>query len=161
MPGACYITPAGSGRLSRTPADWSRGFLFVSIYNDQGRKRKRWRKIKRRYNSFTAGLRTPYALLVSAPSEISRLHKKLMRGRLRSYVRSWTEPGPRRMSRWHDLLDWVGGYPSEVAKPEEIFRFCRDRGFELRKLTNAGGGLGCNEFVFVHSAGDRRPRPAS
>ncbi|MGH8511739.1 MAG: hypothetical protein ACREU9_02645 [Gammaproteobacteria bacterium] len=25
------------------------------------------------------------------------------------------------MSYWHDLIDWIGGYPFEVAKPEEIF----------------------------------------
>ena len=35
------------------------------------------------------------------------------------------------MSRWHDLVDWVGGYPFEVARPEEIFRFFPARGFEL------------------------------
>jgi SAM-dependent methyltransferase len=139
----------------------ARGFLFVSIYNDQGRQSKRWRKIKRQYNSFPAGLRTPYAVLVSAPRVISTASRRLMQGRLRSYVRSWTEPGPRGMSRWHDLLDWVGGYPFEVAKPEEVFRFCRDRGFDLRELTTVGGGSGCNEFVFVRSAGDHRSTPAS
>jgi 2-polyprenyl-6-hydroxyphenyl methylase/3-demethylubiquinone-9 3-methyltransferase len=127
------------------------GSLFVSIYNDQGRRSERWRTIKRRYNTLPDGLRTPYALLVSAPSEMSTAARRLIRGRFRSYVRSWSESGPRGMSRWHDLLDWVGGYPFEVARPEEVFRFCRDRGFELQKLTTAGGGLACNEFVFIRS----------
>ena len=35
----------------------------------------------------------------------------------------------RGMSVWHDLVDWVGGYPFEVAKPEEIFDFYRRKGF--------------------------------
>ena len=48
--------------------------------------------------------------------------------------------------------DWVGGYPFEVATPEEIFDFARERDFELLKLKTCGGGLGCNEFVFA-----RRP----
>ena len=52
------------------------------------------------------------------------------------------------MSRWHDIVDWVGGYPFEVAKPEEVFDFCRERGFELLRLTTAGGQLGNNQFVF-------------
>ncbi len=24
------------------------------------------------------------------------------------------------MSRWHDLVDWVGGYPFEVAAPDAV-----------------------------------------
>jgi 2-polyprenyl-6-hydroxyphenyl methylase/3-demethylubiquinone-9 3-methyltransferase len=51
------------------------------------------------------------------------------------------------MSAWHDLVDWVGGYPFEVAKPEEVFDFCRARGFNLEKLITRQG-RGCNEFCF-------------
>lgn len=53
------------------------------------------------------------------------------------------------MSHWHDWIDWVGGYPFEVAKPELIFDFYRDRGFTLHNMTTCGGGGGCNEFVFI------------
>jgi 2-polyprenyl-6-hydroxyphenyl methylase/3-demethylubiquinone-9 3-methyltransferase len=55
----------------------------------------------------------------------------------------------RGMSRWHDLLDWVGGWPFEVSTPDEIFAYLKARGFVLRHLKTCGGGLGCNEFVFV------------
>jgi 2-polyprenyl-6-hydroxyphenyl methylase/3-demethylubiquinone-9 3-methyltransferase len=127
------------------------GLLFVSIYNDQGRQSIRWRKIKRRYNAVPAVLQKPYAVLVWMPWEMATAARRIARGRFRSYVRSWTEPGPRGMSRWHDLLDWVGGFPFEVAKPEQVFGFCRDRGFELRKMTTAGGSIGCNEFVFART----------
>jgi 2-polyprenyl-6-hydroxyphenyl methylase/3-demethylubiquinone-9 3-methyltransferase len=130
------------------------GLLFVSIYNDQGRQSDRWRTIKRRYQSVPTPLRTPYAVVVWAPWEIATAASRLARGRFRSYIRSWREPGPRGMSRWHDLLDWVGGFPFEVAKPEEVFRFCRDRGFELREMTTAGGSIGCNEFVFTRPGAD-------
>jgi 2-polyprenyl-6-hydroxyphenyl methylase/3-demethylubiquinone-9 3-methyltransferase len=27
------------------------------------------------------------------------------------------------MSAWRDVVDWVGGYPFEVAKPERVFDF--------------------------------------
>jgi 2-polyprenyl-6-hydroxyphenyl methylase/3-demethylubiquinone-9 3-methyltransferase len=53
------------------------------------------------------------------------------------------------MSVWHDLIDWVGGYPFEVAKPEEVFAFYRTKGFTLVKLKTCAGGLGCNEYVFA------------
>jgi 2-polyprenyl-6-hydroxyphenyl methylase/3-demethylubiquinone-9 3-methyltransferase len=52
------------------------------------------------------------------------------------------------MNRWRDIVDWVGGYPYEVARPEEIFDFYRAKGFSLTKLKCGGVGLGCNEFVF-------------
>ena len=54
----------------------------------------------------------------------------------------------RGMSCCYDWIDWVGGYPFEVAKPEEIFEFFRERGFNLLKLKTCGGGHGCNEYVF-------------
>jgi 2-polyprenyl-6-hydroxyphenyl methylase/3-demethylubiquinone-9 3-methyltransferase len=60
----------------------------------------------------------------------------------RTYART------RGMSVWHDVLDWVGGYPFEVAKPEQIFTFYHERGFVLRRLKTVAGGLGCNEYVF-------------
>ena len=38
------------------------------------------------------------------------------------YLRSWTQYDQNRgMNRWRDVIDWVGGYPYEVAKPEEIY----------------------------------------
>ncbi len=61
------------------------------------------------------------------------------------------------MSRWHDLVDWVGGYPFEVAKPEEVFERCKARGFVLEKLVTAGGGLETNQFVFARGNVVERP----
>jgi 2-polyprenyl-6-hydroxyphenyl methylase/3-demethylubiquinone-9 3-methyltransferase len=46
------------------------------------------------------------------------------------------------------LVDWVGGYPFQVAKPEEIFEFYKARDFQLEKLTTGAGGIGCNQYVF-------------
>jgi hypothetical protein len=55
----------------------------------------------------------------------------------------------RGMSLWHDVVDWVGGYPFEVSKPEQIFDFYYQRGFHLVRMTTQAGDLGCNEFVFT------------
>jgi 2-polyprenyl-6-hydroxyphenyl methylase/3-demethylubiquinone-9 3-methyltransferase len=56
------------------------------------------------------------------------------------------------MAWWSDVVDWVGGYPFEVARPEEIFDFYRARGFTLLCLKTKDGGHGYNEFVFQRAS---------
>lgn len=128
------------------------GQLFIAIYNNMGSRSVRWRWIKRVYNDLPGFLRAPYAALMISPEEGKALLRALLRLRPRQYLQSWTNYGQTRgMSRWRDVVDWVGGYPYEVAHPEEIFDFYRARGFTLQKLKCGGVGLGCNEFVFVNS----------
>jgi 2-polyprenyl-6-hydroxyphenyl methylase/3-demethylubiquinone-9 3-methyltransferase len=52
------------------------------------------------------------------------------------------------MSPWRDVVDWVGGLPFEVSRPEQVLEFLRERDFALVRMKTCGGGLGCNEFVF-------------
>jgi len=125
------------------------GRLFISIYNDQGRRSRIWWRIKRTYNRLPPSLRLPFTILVMAPRELLSLGLHTVLLRPMCYARSWTQYRTSRgMSRWHDIVDWVGGYPFEVAKPEEIFDFYRDRGFTLERMRTSAGGLGCNEYVF-------------
>ena len=123
------------------------GKLFIAIYNDQGTASVRWTKTKRLYNRLPKGLR----FLVVWPSfwvlnwrnfVKDTLHLQPLKSIL-NYGK-----GLRGMSFWQDVIDWVGGYPFEVATPEQIFDFYRERGFELTRLRTCGGSLGCNEFVF-------------
>jgi 2-polyprenyl-6-hydroxyphenyl methylase/3-demethylubiquinone-9 3-methyltransferase len=55
------------------------------------------------------------------------------------------------MSRWHDIVDWIGGYPFEVATPEAVVDFCHIRGFTVERLKTCGARMGCNEFVFTRT----------
>ena len=129
------------------------GTLFVAIYNDTGTQSSRWKVIKRTYNRLPRGMRAPFAVLVSMPEELKGMARALFRARPQDYIRSWTQYDPDRgMSHWHDIIDWVGGYPYEVATPEQIFDFFQARGFTLTKMKCGGVGLGCNEFVFVRSS---------
>jgi 2-polyprenyl-6-hydroxyphenyl methylase/3-demethylubiquinone-9 3-methyltransferase len=131
------------------------GQLFVAIYNDQGGTSRRWRMIKRVYNRLPAGLKQVFAFLVMGTRDLRFLLGDLVRLQPMRYVRRWTEyatRGQRGMSRWHDWIDWVGGYPFEVAKPEEIFSFYARQGFVLENLRTCGGGMGCNEYVFRRRA---------
>lgn len=129
------------------------GKLFIAIYNDTGTQAARWLKIKKMYNRLPRVLRTPFALLVRAPDEGKDLLRALVKGRPGEYIRAWTQYSyGRGMSRWYDIIDWVGGYPYEVATPEQIFDFYRARGFTLTKMKCGGVGLGCNQFVFIRTA---------
>lgn len=121
------------------------GKLFISIYNDQGRVSHRWLKIKKLYNALPRWLRwvvlVPAAIRLRGPMFLRGLWKGDPMRPFREYDRY------RGMSAWHDLVDWVGGLPFEVAKPEEVFYFLKIRGFRLDALKTCGGGRGCNEFV--------------
>ncbi len=134
------------------------GRLFISIYNDQGGRSRLWRRVKRAYNRLPGRLRTPFVLVVMAPRELRSGAVAIVTLRLGAYVQNWTGHTRRGMSRWHDLVDWVGGYPFEVAAPETVFEFFQARGFVLARLKTCAGGLGCNEFVFAKPP-RAEPRP--
>lgn len=124
------------------------GDLFIAIYNDQGRASRRWKQVKQAYNSLPRGLRWivlgPAFARLWGPTTV----RDLVRGRPFHTWRHYTEESLRGMSPWRDVVDWVGGLPFEVAKPDEIVAFYRDRGFALRQMKTCDGGSGCNEFIF-------------
>ena len=124
------------------------GLFVVAIYNDQGWRSRAWRLVKRLYNRLPRGLRWPLSLAAFADLWLARMTLDLWAGRPFATWRRYRN-GRRGMSPWRDVIDWVGGYPYEVAKPEEVFDFCRARGFSLRRLRTVMGGHGCNEFVFA------------
>jgi 2-polyprenyl-6-hydroxyphenyl methylase/3-demethylubiquinone-9 3-methyltransferase len=126
------------------------GKLFIALYNDQGGASRRWTRIKQIYNQLPPYLRPVFTVLVYFPRELRFFFIDLLRGHPHKYFSAifyYSKTG-RGMSWWHDLVDWIGGYPFEVSKPEQVFEFYKRRGFKLTKLTTAGGGLACNEFVF-------------
>lgn len=126
------------------------GKLFIAIYNDQGSKSRRWKWLKKTYNDMPRFLKTPFAAMTIAPEEAKAFLGSVVRLNPAEYLRSWIGYDENRgMNKWRDIIDWVGGYPYEYAKPEEIFDFYRARGCSLTKIKCGGVGLGCNEFVFL------------
>jgi 2-polyprenyl-3-methyl-5-hydroxy-6-metoxy-1,4-benzoquinol methylase len=123
------------------------GTLFIAIYNDQGKRSRRWRSVKKAYNKLPPNLR----FLVLWPAFLQMWWKRLLKDALvgRPFNSFRNYKACRGMSLWRDVVDWVGGYPFEVAKPEQIFDFYHKRGFELARILTQAGDLGCNEFVFV------------
>lgn len=124
-----------------------KGFLFISIYNDQGTASKRWKWIKKTYNNsgfFIKLLLTSYTLF--RQWTLTFIKDFLKTG---NPFKSWGNYKKNRgMSAYHDLIDWVGGYPFEVATPELVFNFFKKKGFLFEDLKTCGGGVGCNEYIF-------------
>ncbi|MDP3229885.1 MAG: class I SAM-dependent methyltransferase [Acidovorax sp.] len=114
------------------------GALSIAIYNDQGVVSRYWNYAKKVFNRWP--LSRPFLILLHAPNLLFlRFAVRLVLGRLQL---------ERGMSMWHDMLDWLGGYPFEVAKPEVVLEFFLPRGLELKKLRTCAGRMGCNEYVF-------------
>ena len=115
------------------------GRLFIMIYPDKGWASIAWRNVKRLYCSGLVGKIA--VLAVCLPYLVTR-------GfiwdvcKLKNPVRRYTDYYRKRgMSKFHDMVDWLGGYPYEFAKTAEVIRFVEARGFTLQKLRN-------NEYVF-------------
>jgi 2-polyprenyl-6-hydroxyphenyl methylase/3-demethylubiquinone-9 3-methyltransferase len=54
----------------------------------------------------------------------------------------------RGMDFWFDVVDWIGGYPYEYARREEVEQSVYEQGFLLDRFIVAQVPTGCNEFVF-------------
>ena len=122
------------------------GLLYLAIYNDQGSRSALWKMIKRLYCSNLLGrslvsiVTLPYFLFGGMAVGLIRYKNPFQH--FLNYKQN-----SRGMSIYHDWIDWLGGYPFEVAKPEEIVERLVSDNFQLinHKWTN---GSGCNEFLF-------------
>lgn len=113
------------------------GKIFIALYNYQPVATPYWTFIKKLYNRFSV-LRP---LLIFAhlvyPTLISIVLRAVSGREL-----------PRGMSVWYDLVDWLGGYPFETARPDEVVNYFVDKGYSVVRIKTVGGRLGCNEYVF-------------
>jgi 2-polyprenyl-6-hydroxyphenyl methylase/3-demethylubiquinone-9 3-methyltransferase len=123
------------------------GVMFLAIYNHQMYWSKFWIATKKFYNKAPKSIKGLMIGLYFArcwfPPMLKDLFTKgnpLYRWNYRTEERG--------MNPWVDVIDWIGGYPFEVAKPEEVFDFYHKKGFELTKLLTSWNGHGNNHFVF-------------
>jgi 2-polyprenyl-3-methyl-5-hydroxy-6-metoxy-1,4-benzoquinol methylase len=120
------------------------GSLYIAIYNDDGAKSKRWTWIKKQYNQhkWAKPWLLTYGLLRTRGGQFLRDLIKL------KPLYSWRAYKEERgMSPWYDVVDWIGGWPFEVATPEALFRFYKQHHFTLHNMLTRQG-KGCNELVF-------------
>jgi len=105
------------------------GRLFIMIYMDRGAWSHTWKVIKRTYVSgpvgkaAVLGATIPYYVGRGMAEDLVRL--KDPRARYREYKKK------RGMSKYHDWIDWVGGYPYEYASPAALCAHLEPKGFEM------------------------------
>jgi 2-polyprenyl-6-hydroxyphenyl methylase/3-demethylubiquinone-9 3-methyltransferase len=118
------------------------GLFFIAIYNDQAHKSKRWHKVKKTFNQSSIGRLMVLSMFIPYFFGMALLNSILKRRNLfKEYKQN------RGMSVYHDWVDWLGGFPFEVASVGAILDYLQPKGYTLIKVkTNLG--LGCNEFVF-------------
>lgn len=121
------------------------GRLFIAIYNDQDIASRFWLRVKKAYCSSSLMrflvIITFFPLFTIQAILIGLIKHRNPLGKFIEYRRN------RGMSIYHDWIDWLGGLPFEVAKPEEILNFYMPHGFVLENLITTNR-LGCNQFVF-------------
>lgn len=119
--------------------------MCIAIYNDQGFISGCWKAIKWLYNTLPGGTKN----IVLYPVFVRLWGPTILKDAVRfEPLRSWRQYIHQRgISPWRDVIDWVGGYPFEVAKPERLIEYFKSRGFIAEK-TILVKGHGNNEFVF-------------
>lgn len=116
------------------------GLLIISIYKYHWTS-PIWRFIKWTYNKSPLFLKKLiislfYPIIYTAKLCVTRKNPKEKN---------------RGMDFYHNVIDWVGGYPYEYAHAEKIIDFIEKRDFKLLKFKSAEVPTGCNEFVFRKS----------
>ncbi|MBM3146153.1 MAG: class I SAM-dependent methyltransferase [Chloroflexi bacterium] len=123
------------------------GKLYIAIYNDQGWQTELWISVKKFYNKSPLTIRWLIAAITYLGLWLCVSIRDFLS--LRPFYTYRNYHSSRGMNSWTDVIDWVGGYPFEVATPEQIFVFYRERGFVLEHLKTVQGKMGNNEFVFL------------
>lgn len=121
------------------------GRLFVALYNDQGLISRFWHEVKRAYCSGPVGRWGVGAVILPLFAFQAVFIGVVKHGNPAGHFLEYRKK--RGMSIVHDWVDWLGGYPYEPAKPDDVFHRFREKGLVLENLV-VTRRYGCNEFVF-------------
>jgi SAM-dependent methyltransferase len=124
------------------------GKLFIAIYNDQGWKSHVWWLIKAVYNRLPKPLQWVYRKLLMGAVNTLNVVKWTLKGKPMEAIRPLLmDARERGMSATYDVIDWVGGFPFEVASFELLQAVLDARGFALINSSRTSS-WGCNQLVF-------------
>jgi 2-polyprenyl-6-hydroxyphenyl methylase/3-demethylubiquinone-9 3-methyltransferase len=122
------------------------GLFYLAIYNKvEGRgSSEYWLRVKRLYNRSPRAAKrlmdVLYVIRYQFLPKLIRLQNPI------EFEKTYKER--RGMTLWIDVRDWLGGYPYEFARADEIILFCmRQLGLSLVNLRTVNS-LGLNEFLF-------------
>lgn len=128
-----------------------KGKLFIAIYNDQGLASRGWMFVKRCFSRWPV-LRPFIVAWFGLYFIVRDFFVDLLIFARNPFQRYYRRNDPRGMAFWPDLLDWLGGYPFEVASVQHVTDFFTSRGFDLLRLDDVSHYSGNNQFVFVKRA---------
>jgi 2-polyprenyl-3-methyl-5-hydroxy-6-metoxy-1,4-benzoquinol methylase len=119
------------------------GMVWIALYQ-KGPRYPADLALKKKYNSASA-----FGKRVMAYSRIL----KIMISRARHFKNpfAWNEKSARGMNRYHDLIDWLGGLPYEVAGEDEVVRVAAEHDLVLERINVVNEG-GCSVYVFRQAA---------
>ena len=113
------------------------GTFILAIYNRHWTSGT-WTWIKKMYNVSPKWLKPLWDSIFSVLLYVAKL--------------IITRDNPLKMHRgmdfYHDVVDWIGGYPYEYASIEEIKSFVEKLGFKMARVFPAAVPTGNNQFVF-------------
>jgi 2-polyprenyl-6-hydroxyphenyl methylase/3-demethylubiquinone-9 3-methyltransferase len=122
--------------------------FFISIYNNQGWKSKFWTQIKKNCSKNRVLLYAVSFIYIMLFFPLTMIKSVLSGHHPFYYVTSYKKK--RGMNFYHDVFDWIGGYPFEVATADVLFDFCYEKGFDLTYLRTTQR-LGTHQLVFKKS----------
>jgi 2-polyprenyl-3-methyl-5-hydroxy-6-metoxy-1,4-benzoquinol methylase len=115
------------------------GIFWISIYQ-KGPAYPRHLKLKLKYNASS-----PAGKKIMIYSSVCKIMiKRVLSGK---NPFKWNQKTDRGMNVYHDLIDWLGGLPYEVADKNEIEKFCNERNLKLEKAEIVTEG-GCSNYLF-------------
>lgn len=121
------------------------GHLWISLYA-KGRRYPKHLALKQKYNAASDFGKSWMVNLRIAGKMVGRL----FRGK-NPFI--WNRTRARGMNVYHDLVDWLGGLPYEVATPDEVVVRARPHGFVLERIKVAREG-GCSIYVLSKHAAE-------
>jgi 2-polyprenyl-6-hydroxyphenyl methylase/3-demethylubiquinone-9 3-methyltransferase len=120
------------------------GTLWISLYA-KGPRHSRDLALKQRYNSAS-----PLGKKWMIYNRVGRVVLSRL-GHFRNPF-TWNEKKGRGMNVYHNIVDWLGGLPYEVASEDEVVRACRKKGLILERIKVKREG-GCSIYVFRNLIG--------
>lgn len=124
------------------------GQLALAIYNEVRRGvggSAMWWQVKRVYNVAPQPLRRAMEGGYSAAyllKEAAQLHNPL------KTIASYSDDSGRGMDFWHDVRDWLGGFPYEYATPASVTGYLEAKHGLRTQYVHVSSGVGCNEYMF-------------
>lgn len=122
-----------------------KGVIHIALYNDQEIISKFWTKVKKAYCAHF--LLKWLILIIFFPLFFVA---EVMLGIIK-YGNPFAQLArhKRRGMNWfNDWVDWLGGYPFEVAKIDDVIEYFWKKGYVLKRLISTNGS-GCNQFLFI------------